>query len=78
LIFEFFEKCRKIQVILKHDNNNGYFTEMIRCMRFVCWITKDRNTHSEYIILIAFPLQKWLHERSSMLRYTYIACLAMC
>ena len=22
-----------------------------------------------------FPLQQWLHERASMLRYTYIACL---
>jgi hypothetical protein len=26
-------------------------------------------------ILIAFPLQQWLRERASMLRYTYIACL---
>jgi len=24
-------------------------------------------------ILIAFPQQQWLHERASMLRYTYIA-----
>jgi hypothetical protein len=23
----------------------------------------------------AFPLQQWLHERASMLRYTYIACI---
>jgi hypothetical protein len=30
---------------------------------------------SGYVTLIAFPLQKWLHERLSMLRYTYIACL---
>ena len=27
-----------------------------------------------YVILIAFPLQQWLRERASMLRYTYIAC----
>jgi len=32
--------------------------------------TKDRNTHSEYVILIAFPLQQWLHELASALRYT--------
>ena len=25
--------------------------------------------------MIAFPLQQSLHERSSVLRYTYIACL---
>jgi hypothetical protein len=44
-------------------------------MRIACWITKATNTHSEYVILIAFPLQQWLHERVSMLRYTYIACI---
>ena len=27
------------------------------------------------VTLIAFPLQQWLHERGSMLRYTYIAYL---
>jgi hypothetical protein len=26
-------------------------------------------------MLIAFPLQQLLHERASVLRYTYIACL---
>jgi hypothetical protein len=30
----------------------------------------DTNTHTEYVILIDFPLQQWLHERASMLRYT--------
>jgi hypothetical protein len=38
---------------------------------------KATNTHSEYVIRIAFPLQQWLHERASMLRYTYIACFVM-
>jgi len=37
-----------------------------------CWIPKATNTLSEYVIFIAFPLQQWLHERASMLRYTYI------
>ena len=44
-------------------------------MRITCWISKATDTHSEYVILIAFPLQQWLHERASMLRYTYSACL---
>ena len=44
-------------------------------MRIACWITKAINTRSEYVILIAFPLQQLLHERASMLRYTYTACL---
>jgi hypothetical protein len=38
------------------------------------WIPNATNTHSEYVILIAFPLQQWLHEHACMLRYTYIAC----
>jgi len=29
-------------------------------------------THSEYVTFVAFPLQQWLHESPSMLRYTYI------
>jgi hypothetical protein len=36
---------------------------------------KATYTHSEYVILIAFPLQQWLHERAQLLRNTYIACL---
>ena len=39
-------------------------------MRIACWIPKATNTHSQYVILIAFPLQQWLHERASVLRYT--------
>ena len=30
-------------------------------MRIACWIPKATNTYSEYVILIAFPLQEWLH-----------------
>ena len=47
----------------------------IRRMPIARWIIKATNTHSEYVILIAFPLQQWLHERASILRYTYIAGL---
>jgi len=46
-------------------------------MRIAFWIIKATNTHSQYVILIAFPLQQWLHERASMLRYMYIACLVL-
>ena len=37
-------------------------------MAHAFWIPKAVITHSEYVILIAFPLQQWLHERASMLR----------
>ena len=42
-------------------------------MRISYWITKATDTHSEYVILLAFPLLFWLQERASMLRHTYIA-----
>jgi hypothetical protein len=44
-------------------------------VRIACWIPKATNTHSEYVIFIAFPLQQWLHARALTLRYTCIAGL---
>ena len=37
------------------------------------WIPKA--THSQYVILHDLPLQQWLQEGASVLRYTYIACI---
>jgi len=38
---------------------------IIRRMRFACWITRVyRHTHSEYVILIAFPQPQRLREKS--------------
>jgi len=48
----------------------------VQHMHIACWIHKATNTHLEYVTLIAFPLQQWLHEHASALCYTYIACLA--
>jgi hypothetical protein len=31
---------------------------VIRRMRFACWITKATNTYSEYVIRIPFPRQQ--------------------
>ena len=46
-------------------------------MRIACWLPKATNTHTEYVIRIAFPLQQWLHKRASLLRYIYIACVVI-
>jgi hypothetical protein len=43
-------------------------------MRISCWITKATNTHSEYVMLLSFPQQQWLHKGASILRCTYIDC----
>jgi len=31
-------------------------------MHIACWITNATETHSEYVILIALPLQQCLHQ----------------
>jgi len=46
-------------------------------MRIACWKFKAKNAHTAYIILVAFLPQRWLYERASVLRYTYIACLVV-
>jgi hypothetical protein len=38
-------------------------------MRFVCWMTRTTDTHSEYVILLSFP------TALMVLRHTYITCL---
>ena len=38
--------------------------------RIACWITKATDIHSEYAVLITFPLQQRLYGSISMLRYT--------
>ena len=47
---------------------------IIRRIRIACWIPKATDTHSDYLIFIVFPRQQWLHERTSKLCHTYIAC----
>ena len=44
-------------------------------MRIALWIPKSTNTFSDYVTLIAFPLQRWLHERTSVFRSKHIASL---
>jgi len=38
---------------------------------------KLKATNTERVMRIASPRQQWLHERTSLLRYTYIACLSV-
>ena len=48
-------------------------------MRIECCITKATNTHSDYVMFIAFSLQQWLQERATMLSHNIlpIACLVI-
>ena len=65
----------KIEIIWKNIVQWGQPQMTIWRMRIACWITKATDTHSGYVILTAFPLQQWLNERPSLLRYTYIVCV---
>jgi hypothetical protein len=65
------------------DNMEKYYTtryvtcgNIIGRMRLACCITKATDTHSQYVILIVFPRQKWLHEGASvcLCMYVYTAC----
>ena len=45
---------------------------LIHRIQFARSITKATDTHSEYVILIAFPLQQWLRECASILLRYYV------
>jgi hypothetical protein len=74
--FLFFFQNRSVSEIMwKIVVERGRLRMTIWRMRIACWITKATNTHSQYVMLIAFPVRQWLHERSTTLLYTYIAFL---
>jgi hypothetical protein len=45
--------------------------EKLRFSSRIIKATIETHTNS-YVLTIAFPLQQWLHEGNSLLRYTYI------
>jgi len=59
----------------KNTVERGRLQMAIWRMRIACWRTRAINTHSECVILVAFPLYQWFCESTSVLRHTYIACL---
>jgi hypothetical protein len=75
--FFFFENCAIYEIMWKSIAEPDRPQLTIWRKRIACWIPKATSTHSEYVILIAFSLPQWLHERASMLRYTYVACLVL-
>jgi hypothetical protein len=66
--FFFRKSCRLWDNVQKYGTaRQATYGNITWRMRFACWITKATDTHSEYVILIAFPRQQWLRERASML-----------
>jgi len=74
----FFSENRAVYEVMwkkRLSSQTGHGYNIVRDMRIACWIPKAINAHLEYIMLIYFPLPRLLHERASVLRYTYIACI---
>jgi hypothetical protein len=61
--------------MVETDRQAGRSQMVIWRMRIACWLTKATDTHSEYVILIALPLQEKLRVQCYIIRtvlhYTY-------
>jgi hypothetical protein len=66
----FFQKLCRLWDNVKKISDRSQMT--IWYMRIVYLISKATDTHSEYVLFVAFPLQQWLRKR-----YTYIHCLSL-
>jgi hypothetical protein len=61
---KFFENRVVYEIMWKNIVERGVSLMTIWRMRILYWTPKATNTHSGCVILIAFPLQQWLHERA--------------
>jgi hypothetical protein len=76
----FFENHAVYEIMWKNVVQPGSPRMTIWRMHDACWIPKATNTHSEYVIFIAFPRQKWFHESALMLSWYELLfhyCLAL-
>ena len=76
-IFFFFEIRSFYEIMLNNIAEPGRPQMTVWCMCIECWVSKATKTHSEYVIIVAFPLEKWLRESALMLRYKHIGCLVV-
>jgi len=58
------ENSAVYKIMWKNIARQATDDNITRRMRIACWITKATGTHSEHVILIAFPQQQWLRERT--------------
>jgi hypothetical protein len=70
-----FENCIVYEIVWKNMADPERPPKTKGRMRVLCCIPKTTNTHSEYVILTALPLQQRLQGSALKLRYTYIASL---
>ena len=71
----FFENSAVYEIVWKNGVEWSRPQMKIWRMRIACGIPKATNTHLVCVMFINFPLEQWLHEGASVLRYTYIGSL---
>jgi hypothetical protein len=73
----FFQKLCHLWDNVEKFDSAGQATDdsVVWCMRFARWLTKATDTHSLYVILIAFPRQHGYMDTPQCYIYMYIACL---
>jgi hypothetical protein len=69
-----FENRAVYEIMWKNVVERGRPRMTIWRMRIACWIPKATDIHLEYVILIAFPLQQWLHGR--LIVMLFVHCLS--
>jgi hypothetical protein len=67
--------CTKVKRYVRVREATG--KNIIRRMRFVCWIKKSKTKNSEYLTLIAFRQPQPLHEHTSIFSYPYIVSIVV-
>jgi len=74
LIF-FSENCDVYEIMWKKCGGDTVQYDAERT-QLICWVNKARmQTQTHCLMLIAFPLQQWLHQRASILHCKYIKCI---
>jgi len=73
----FFKNRAVYEILWKNTVQQSRPQMTIWHMHIACWIPTATNTRSEYVILMDFPLQQWLHGCTSVSYYMYIACLVI-
>jgi hypothetical protein len=73
----FLRKSRLLAIMWKNVVQSGTQQMTLWLMCIACWVPLATNTHSQYIVLLAFPPRKWLNESASVLRFMYISCLVL-
>jgi hypothetical protein len=76
--FFFGENHAVYGIIWKNIVERGRLQMTIWRMRIACWIPKATHTHTQYVILIAVPLQQSFHERPSFCFIRTLPVLFVC